>query len=170
MKLSKLLKQWILEELVSTDKLETEYIELNELKIDELNSYQYGEVSIPIYTKSYSFTDRCGNTLVAVYTEGINEFKSGYKVQGVDTLVFDPKQFIDVENGIKPCPDDKRLNTVYKILLQEIVPNYLLNKKPNKLRFNPISPSRSRLTDMMLNKIVQQYPHLTKKGDYLINK
>lgn len=170
MKLSKLLKQWILEGLLSTDKLETEYFELNELNIDSLNSYEYEEVKLPIYTKSYKFNDRCGNELVVVYTQGIDEFKSGYKVKGVDSLVFDPTKFLNIENGIKPCPDDKRINTVYKILLEEIVPNYLLNKKPSKIYFNPISDSRDKLVSIIVSKIIKVYPQLTRSGNYLINK
>lgn len=170
MKLNKLLEQWMLEGMLSTDKLETEYFELNELNIDSLNSYEYGEVKLPIYTKSYKFNDRCGNELVVVYTQGIDEFKSGYKVKGVDSLVFDPTKFLNIENGIKPCPDDKRINTVYKILLEEIVPNYLLNKKPSKIYFNPISDSRDKLISIIVSKIIKVYPQLTRSGNYLINK
>ena len=170
MKLSKLLKQWMLEGLASTDVLETKYFELNELNINSLNSYEYEEIELPIYTKSYKFNDRCGNELVVVYTEGIDEFKSGYRVKGVDSLVFDPTKFLNIQDGVRPCPDDKRINTVYKILLEEIVPNYLLNKKPSKIYFNPISASRDKLTGILISKIVKVYPQLTKSGNYLINK
>lgn len=170
MKLSKLLKQWMLEGLASTDKLETEYFELNELNIDSLNSYEYEEITVPIYTKSYKFNDRCGNELVVVYTEGIDEFKSGYRVRGVDSLVFDPTKFLNIEDGIKPCPDDKRINTVYKILLEEIVPKYLLEKKPSKLWFNPVSDSRNRLAGILISKVIKVYPQLTRSSNYLINK
>jgi len=170
MKLSKLLKQWMLEGLVATDKLETEYFELNELNINSLNSYEYEEIELPIYTKSYKFNDRCGNKLVVVYTEGIDEFKSGYRVKGVDSLVFDPTKFLNIEDGVRPCPDDKRINTVYKILLEEIVPNYLINKKPSKIYFNPISASRDKLVSILIGKILKVYPQLIKNNNYLINK
>ena len=121
MKLSKLLKQWMLEGLVVTDKLETEYFELNELNIDSLNSYEYEEVKLPIYTKAYKF-------------------------------------------------DDKRINTVYKILLEEIVPEYLLKKKPSKIYFNPISASRDKLVSILIGKIIKVYPQLIRSNNYLINK
>jgi bifunctional ADP-heptose synthase (sugar kinase/adenylyltransferase) len=55
------------------------------------------------------------------------------------------------------------------ILLEEIIPTYLLTKKPNKLYFNPVSDSRNRLVDMIINKVIEQYPQLTKKNNYLIN-
>ena len=170
MKLSKLLKQWMLEGLGTTDKLETEYFELNELNIDSLNSYEYEEIKLPIYTKAYKFNDRCGNELVAVYTDGISEFKSGYRVKGVDSLVFDPTKFLNIEDGVKPCPDDKRINTVYKILLEEIVPEYLLKRKPSYIYFNPISASRDKLTGILISKIIKAHPQLIRSNNYLVNK
>jgi hypothetical protein len=170
MKLKDLLNKWMLEGLTIADKNETQYFELNELKIDVLNTYEYEPIDLPIYTKAYNFKDRCGNSLIVVYTEGIDEFKSGYKIEGVDNLVFDISKYINLENGIKPCPDDKRINTVYKILLEEIIPKYLLNKKPSKILFNPISDSRVRLVNIILNKIIKIYPQLQVSNNYLINK
>jgi len=169
MKLKHLLKEWVLENLINSDKLEEQYFELNEIKIDPLHSYKYQETQYPYYTKSYQFEDRCGNIIVAVYIESTGEFKTGYKAEGVDGLIFQPEKLDDVEELIKPCADDKKVGTIYKILINEIIPNYLLNKKPNKLYFNPVSDSRNRLVDMIINKIIEQYPQLTKKNNYLIN-
>jgi hypothetical protein len=169
MKLTKLLKEWILENFTHSDKLEEQYFELNEIKIDSLHSYKYQEIQLPLYTKSYQFEDRCGNTIVAVYIESTGEFKTGYKIEGVDNLIFQPEKINNVEELIKPCADDRKVGTIYKILLNEITPNYLLNKKPNKLHFNPVSDSRNRLVDMIINKIIEQYPQLTKKNNYLVN-
>jgi hypothetical protein len=170
MKLASLLREWVLEGLSSSDKLEADYLELNEVRIDPLNSYDYKEVQLPHFTKSYMFEDRCGNTIVAAYLESLGEFKTGYKVEGIYSLVFQPEKLDNVEELIKPCPDDKKVGTIYKILTQEIVPNYLLNKKPSKLLFNPVSESRKRLVDMILNKIIKDNPQLIKKSGYLINK
>jgi hypothetical protein len=169
MKLTKLLKEWILENFINSDKLEEQYFELNEIKIDPLHSYKYQETHFPLYTKSYQFEDRCGNIIVAVYTESTSEFKTGYKVEGVDGLIFQPEKLDNVEEIIKPCADERRVGTVYKILIEEIIPNYLLNKKPNKLYFNPVSDSRNRLVDMIINKVIEQYPQLTKKNNFIIN-
>jgi hypothetical protein len=74
-----------------------------------------------------------------------------------------------MQEKIKPCPDDKRVNTVYKILVEEVVPTYLLNKKPSKLYFNPVSDSRDRLVRIIINKVVEKYPQLQKKDNYLIH-
>lgn len=168
MNLTSLLKEWTIEGLIESDRLEASYFELNEISIDPLNSYQYEEVVMPNYTKAYLFNDRCGNTIVAVYIDSVNEFKTGYKVKEVNTLVFEPEK-LDNPELIKPCPDDKKVNTVYKILTTEIIPNYLLSKSPNKIMFNPVSKSRARLVDIILNKIVKSNPNLTKKNGYLIH-
>jgi len=168
MKLTQLLKEWILENFSKSDKLEEQYFELNEIKIDPLNSYKYEKIHLPLYTKAYSFEDRCGNIIVAVYIESTGEFKTGYKIEGANNLIFQPEKLDNVEAIIKPCADDKKIGTIYKILLEEIIPQHLLNKKPNKLYFNPVSESRSRLVDMIINKIIEKYPQLTKKNNYLI--
>ena len=36
--------------------------------------------------------------------------------------------------------------------------------------FNPVSESRKRLVDIILNKIIKDNPELIKKNEYLINK
>jgi hypothetical protein len=178
MKLTHILKEWILQNHINSDKLEEQYFELNELKIDELNSYSYKESTHEDalgFNKAWEFEDRCGNVIVAVYLESTGEFKSGFRISGVSTLVFDPKKLPqdhktlgNLQEKIKPCPDDKRVNTVYKILIQEVIPTYLLNKKPNKLFFNPVSDSRERLVDIIINKVIKTYTQLKKKDNYLI--
>ena len=168
MKLTKLLKEWVLENFTNSDKLEEQYFKLNEIKIDPLHSYKYEEIQSSYYTKSYQFEDRCGNVVVAVYIESTGEFKTGYKIEGVDNLIFQPEKLDNVEELIKPCADERKIGTIYKILLEKIIPNYLLNKKPNKLHFNPVSNSRSRLVNIIIDKIIKQYPQLTKKNNYLI--
>ena len=170
MKLTSLLREWVLEGLVNSNKLEADYFELNEIKIDPLHSYSYQEVQLPHYTKSYQFEDRCGNTIVAAYSNIIGEFKTGYRVKGIDSLVFQPEKLDNVEDLIRPCPDERTVGTVYKILTQEVIPQYLLNKKPSKLMFNPVSASRKRLVDIILNKIIKDNPGLIKKDEYLVNK
>ncbi len=168
MKLNQLLKEWTLENFLNSDKLEEQYFELNEIKIDPLHSYKYEETQLPIYTKSYQFEDRCGNMIVVIYVESTGEFKTGYKIEGINNLIFQPERLDNVEELIKPCADDKKIGTIYKILLNEIIPNHLLNKKPNKLFFNPISDSRERLVNIIINKVIEKYPQLEKKGNYLV--
>lgn len=170
MNLGSLLREWTLEGVTKSDNLEADFFELNEIRIDPLHSYPYEELAMDPYTRAYQFRDRCGNTLVAVYIDSVSEFKTGYRIDGSDSLIFQPERLEKVEELIKPCPDDKKVGTVYKILVQEILPSYLLKSKPSKLLFNPVSESRKRLVDLILNKIIKDNPQLTKKGGYLINK
>lgn len=167
--LTDLLKKWVIENFTNSYKLEEQYFELNEIRIDPLHSYKYNEIQLPYYTKAFEFEDRCGNIIVAIYIESIGEFKTGYKVKEIDYLVFQPEKLDNVEDLIRPCPDERKIGTVYKILIEEIIPIYLLNKKPNKLFFNPVSDSRTRLVDMIINKVIKEYPQLTKKNKYLIH-
>ena len=153
--LTDLLKKWVIENFTNSYKLEEQYFELNEIRIDPLHSYKYNEIQLPYYTKAFEFEDRCGNIIVAVYIESIGEFKTGYKIKDTDTLIFQPETLDNVEEIIRPCADDRKLGTIYKILLEEILPNYLLNKKPNKLLFNPVSESRSKLVDIIISKIIK---------------
>lgn len=167
MKLESLLETWTLEGLAESDSIEAKFFELNEITIDDLNTYEYVKVEDPNYTECYTFEDRCGNTVVAVYLN--NEFKTGYEVGGVKGLVFNPEKLANTEMRINPCPDDKRVNTVYKILTQEIIPKYLLRTKPSKLLFNPVSDSRKRLVKIIISKILKDNPALKTKGGYLVN-
>lgn len=169
MLLKRLLREWVLEGIVEADILESKYFEVNEIKIDPLHIHKYKEINIPQYTKAWEFQDRCGNTIVAAYIESISEFKTGYRIKDKDSLIFQPETLDNVEEIIRPCADDKKLGTIYKILLEEILPNYLLNKKPNKLLFNPVSESRNKLVDIIISKIIKEYPQLKTKNHYLIN-
>jgi hypothetical protein len=171
--LKQLIKEWILKDLRKSNQIEEEYFELNEIKIDPLNSYEYKETNFlqgKGNNKAWEFEDRCGNVIYAVYNPNINEFKTGFKIEGVDTLIFQPERFPQILDKIKPCPDDKKLGTIYKILVNEIIPIYLLNKKPNKLYFNPVSSTRDKLVKIIINKITQQFPQLIQRDNYIIYK
>ena len=166
-----LLKEWILDEFESVDLLEEKYSSLSELKIDKYSIYNYKETDYKSAElageyKAWEFEDRCGNTIVVTYLIGVKEFKSGYRVHD-GPLIFDPKLLKD-PTLVKPCADDRKINTVYKILVDEVIPKYLLNKKPNRLVFNPVSKSRERLVNILINKAIQQYPDLKTKNNYLI--
>jgi hypothetical protein len=171
--LKQLIKEWIIEDLHKSNQIEEEYFELNEIKIDSLNSYEYKETNFlqgKGNNKAWEFEDRCGNIIYAVYNPNINEFKTGFKIESVDTLIFQPERFPQILDKIKPCPDDKKLGTIYKILVNEIIPIYLLNKKPNKLYFNPVSSTRDKLVKIIINKIIQQFPQLIQRDNYIIYK
>jgi hypothetical protein len=170
--LNSLIKEFYIDNIKNTDLLESQFLELSEVTLDPDNSYIYTKTSvkkIPGNYEAWSFNDRCGNELVVIYLEAIQEVKSGFRIPTKDNLIFDPLSLSDDDNKIIPCPDDKKLNTIYKIILDEIVPKYLLNKKPSKLTFNPISLSRKRIVDFIFGKINKQYPFLKRKNNWLIN-
>lgn len=169
MELLKLLSKIYKSDIDATDILEGKYAAISELKIDHNNSYEYIKSEYK-GNPSWEFEDRCGNNLVAVCITSINEFKVGYKVKGLDYLIFDPKKLESGYDFIKPCPDERRVNTVYSILINEVIPKYLLNSRPNKLQFNPVSNSRKRLVDIIINKVLDIYPQLLKRNHYLIYK
>jgi hypothetical protein len=165
------LRKILKEAIIKVINEETDFFNINELKIDELNSYDYENAN---YLEgknniSWKFTDRCNNEIYAVYNTNIHEFKTGFKIDGSDTIIFQPEKFPEIYDKIHPCPDDKKVNTIYKILIKEIIPDYLLNKKPSKLFFNPVSQSRNRLVKIIINKIAQNYPEIEIKNNYLIN-
>lgn len=171
-KLSTLLHKMYLEDLNNSYLMEAQFSELNELKIDHLNSYDYTRGSnqkLGVENKTWSFTDRCDNNIVAVYLPGNKEFKTGYQIEGVSTLIFEPEKITEEDQLIKPCPDDKRISTVYKILIDEVIPAHVLNKKPNRLLFNPVSSSRGRLVSILIKKVLNHYPQLVSKNNYIVH-
>lgn len=143
--LKDLLREWTLEGFEASSELEEKYVSLHELKIDEYSVYDYKQTEYKSTKltgdyKAWEFSDRCGNTIIAVYLINVKEFKTGYRLGDDENrpLVFDPSLLKD-PTVIRPCPDDRKVNTVYKILIDEVIPKYLLNVKPNKLTFNPVS-------------------------------
>jgi hypothetical protein len=169
MKILELINEWNKEGILQSEQIEVDFFSINEIKIDSLNSYDFKKLELPQYTESFSFTDRCGNILVVAYIDSIGEFKSGYKIEGISSLVFQPENLQNSEKFIRPCPDDKKVNTVYKILSEKIIPRYILPKKPSKLFFNPVSPIRERLTDIFMNKVLKDFPQLIKRGTYVVH-
>lgn len=173
MKILDVLREFYEKDLKEAQKLEEAFLQLYELKIDTQNTYTYNrctELEIPGNYSAWTFTDRCGNDMACVYLHSTGEYKSGYRLKDTNRLVFEPNLKVDPKMSIRPCPDDSKLSTIYKILVDEVVPKYLLNKKPNRLQFNPISKSRERIVRLLLQKVVQQYPDLEIKNNYLIYK
>lgn len=153
--------------------LESQYLELNEVLIDPLNSYTYQEVEysiLPGKRRAWQFEDRCGNVIVGVFIISTGEFKTGYKIPAVKTLVFQPENLPqDKISLVHPCPDYKRLNTVFKILVQEVVPNYILDKKPSRLILNLVLQSRKRLVSILGSKVINIFTDLIYKNNYILH-
>jgi hypothetical protein len=147
--------------------LEVIYSELVELSIDHYDTHRYERTSE--YT--WDFIDRVNNKIRVFILPLKNDIKTAYviDVDGKEVLVYD-KDKLEDKNKIVDLPDEKRLNTIYKIITKEIVPEFLLNKRPNKLSFTPISQSRDRIVKLILSKIVKDHSELEVKSNYLIYK
>jgi len=52
--------------------------------------------------------------------------------------------------------------------INEIIPKFVLNKRPNKLSPNPVSHANARLVSILLNKLIEFYPELIVKNNNLI--
>jgi hypothetical protein len=155
------------EESAYSDLLEAIYSELTELSIDPNSIHPYERTSE--YT--WDFIDRVGNRMRVSILPGKNDVKTAYVVDsnGKDFLVYDRDKLEDKDLVID-LPDERRLNTIYKILTSDIVPQFLLNKRPNKISFTPISKTRDRVVKLVLNKLVKDHPGLEINGNQLIYK
>lgn len=148
-----------------SDLLEVFYSELVELSINQHETHDYERTSQ--YT--WDFIDRVGNRMRVLLLPLKNDVKSAYviEVDGKEFLVYD-KDKLQNKSLIVDLPDERRLNTIYKIVTKEIVPEFLLNKSPNKLSFTPISKTRDRLVKLILNKVATDHPELQVKGNLLV--
>lgn len=158
------------EESNYSDLLEVIYAELSEISIDTLNSHDYKQTSE--YT--WDFIDRVGNKMRVLLLPLKNDIKSAYVIlnqDGNEVQVYDKDRLSDIDKDkIVDLPDERRINTIYKIIVKEILPKFLLNKKPNKISFTPVSNTRNRLVKIILSKIARELPGLEVKSNYLIYK
>jgi hypothetical protein len=164
--INKALKENV-EESYYSQLVEVIYAELVELSIDPYDTHKYERTSQ--YT--WDFIDRVNNKIRVFILPLKNDIKTAYviDVDGKESLVYD-KDRLEDKSKIIDLPDEKRLNTIYKIITKEIVPEFLLNKRPNKISFTPISQSRDKIVNIILNKIVKDYPELEIKSNQLIYK
>lgn len=153
------------EESKYCDLLEVICAELFELSINPINTHSYERTSK--YT--WDFVDRVNNHMRVLVLPIKNDIKTAYviEIDGKEVLVYD-KDKSPYKEKIVDLPDEKRLNTIYKIITKDIIPEFLLNSRPNKISFTPISAVRDRLISMILNKLIKDYPQLKIRGNQLI--
>jgi hypothetical protein len=123
--------------------LEVEYF--NELADPEY-AYEYKNVG----QGEWEFNDRFSNTL-GVSFDLLNKYFEAYYI--VKDLRGNRIKLYDYEmnkDNIDPTsfqggPDEHRSDTICKILLDEVVPNYLLNSKPSIIKLHPLSDYRQSI-------------------------
>lgn len=178
-KLTELLSE-IMQEGTRRNLGEYEYILFEESKVfqelaDPDRAYKYNETNKDIW----EFNDKYGNTLGVRYLSIPKYFESYFKMKnlkGKDEIVFDieaNKNTLDLST-YQGGTDDHRSDTICKILLDEVLPNYLLNKKPSLIKLHPLNNYRYDIFYKCAEVCKEKYPELEikklGKEIHLINK
>jgi hypothetical protein len=138
-------------------------------------AYEYKKVGKNIW----EFNDRFGNTLGVRYDEGSKYFESYYLMRdkkGQEVRVFDyetNKNYLD-PTSFQGNSDEHRSDTICKILLDEILPEYLLNKKSQIVKLHPLNDYRFKIFYKCAEVCKEKYPQIeikkVGKEIHLINK
>lgn len=177
--LSKLLEE-IIEESIKKNLGKYNSILLHESYIfqelaDPEWAYDYKQIS----KYEWEFNDKYGNLLGVRFLPDLKYFESFYKMKsktGRDVIVFDLEQHKDKLDllSFQGGTDDHRSDTICKILLDEIIPNYLLNQKPSLIKLHPLNKYRHKIFYKCAEICKKIHPQLEIKevGNeiYLINK
>lgn len=138
-------------------------------------AYRYVETS----PNRWQFNDRYGNSLGVQYHLSNRYVDTFYVVRdksGKSVEVFDYEQQEDAydKTSFTGGTDQHRSDTICKILRDEIVPRYLINKKPSLIKIHPLNKYRYAIFLKCLEICKEKYTELEIKelaGElYLINK
>jgi hypothetical protein len=138
-------------------------------------AYEYKEV----FSNVWEFNDRYGNTIGVRFYPSNKEFESYYIVKTLDggeAKIFDydiTKKHID-PTSFQGGSDEHRSDTICKILLDEVLPNYLLNSKPSIVKLHPLNDYRYKIFMKCAEICKEKYPNIEikplGKEIHLINK
>lgn len=139
-------------------------------------AYNYKE-SIPNY---WNFEDKYGNQLEVRFIPGVNYIESYFilkdkKENWIKVYDYDKvKDNINPENQLVGGTDDRRSDTICKIIRDEILPKHLLNKKPQTVKLHPLNDYRYKVFYKCAEVCKDKYPQIEirKMGNeiLLINK
>jgi len=139
------------------------------------NSYQYTQVQPNIW----EFEDRYKNTLGVRFDPSSKYFESYFLMKdldGNDIRVYDyegEKYRLD-PTSFQGGSDIHRSDTICKILLEDVVPYYLINKSNQLIKLHPISEYRFNIFLKCAEIVEEKYPQteIKKVGKeiWLINK
>lgn len=121
--------------------LEVEYF--NELADPEY-AYEYKNTGLG---GIWEFNDRFGNTLGVSFDLHSKYFEAYYIVKDLKGNRIKLYDYEMNKDNIDPTsfqggPDEHRSDTICKILLDEVIPNYLLKSKPSIIKLHPLSDYR----------------------------
>ena len=138
-------------------------------------AYEYKKVGDDVW----EFNDKYGNKLGVRYLTGPKYFESYFIVKdlkGNEVIVFDidlNKDKIDL-TSISGGPDEHRSDTICKILLDEILPKYLLQSQGLIIKLHPLNEYRYKIFMKCAEICKDKHPNLTikpfGKEIYLINR
>jgi len=141
-----------------------EEIELFQELADPTHACKYKLVN----SNEWEFNDKYGNILGVRYFPSSKYFESYYimkDINGKKVLVFDyetNKDYLD-PTSFQGGTDEHRSDTICKILLDEILPKYLLNTKLSIIKLHPLNNYRYKIFMKCAEVCKEKYPNLEIK-------
>lgn len=176
-KLKEILDEIILDNLIKRPDiiLISEEVSAFQELADPDFAYKYNEIKPNVWR----FNDRFGNTLEVQFLPNVNEFESYYimkNLKGKEVKIFDydtNKDYLD-PTSFQGGSDEHRSDTICKILLDEVLPKYLLNSKPSIVKLHPLNDYRYKIFMKCAEICKEKHPGIEIKilgrDIYLINK
>jgi len=141
------------------------------------HSYTYQEIEPNLW----EFQDKYLNTIQLEYFPSVKYINTQFVVNDKDGVEFISFDIDKDKDRIAPFTfhhnkDERRSDTIAKIILDEIVPKYLINKSPQILKIAPIDIYRYKIFYKIAELIKEKYPQLEiqEKGDkkeiWMLNK
>lgn len=138
-------------------------------------AYEYEKIS----PNEWIFQDKYGNRIGVSYNDSHKYFESYYYMKdnkGNDVKIFDyelNKPNIE-RTSFQGGSDQHRSDTICKILRDEIIPKYLINKKPSIIKLHSLNDYRYKIFMKCAELCKEEYPQINikevGKEIYLINK
>jgi hypothetical protein len=142
--------------------------------LEEIKTFQ--EIADPFYSYKYKlikdneweFNDKYGNILGVKYMPDLKYFESYYimdDIKGNKIKVFDyetNKEYLD-PTSFQGGSDEHRSDTICKILLDEVLPKYLLNVKPSIVKLHPLNDYRYKIFMKCAEICKEKHPNIKIK-------
>lgn len=138
-------------------------------------SYKYEETNPNVW----EFQDRYKNNLgveINPVTKYVDAFYNAKDVKGNNLRVYDKESHKNLMDplSLQGSSDEHRSDTICKILRDEIIPKYLINKKPSTIKLHPIDEYRRKIFMKCAEICKEKYPQIEikqiGKEIHLINK
>lgn len=138
-------------------------------------AYKYKELNPDVWEFQDRFKNNLG-VLINPSTKYVDSFYKMKNLEGQEIRVFDYEKHKDTLDltTYQGGSDEHRSDTICKIILDEILPKYLLNKKPSIIKFHPIDDYRHKIFYKCAEVCKEKHPELEIKKlnneIHLINK